>query len=311
MSGPLQVIAVSFELGADFERRVLTEVDRLQGRGVLRLLDLLVVAKDDDGTLERVAIGDDDDFGNLLAGLLPIDGGRFARSADSGDATGRAPGAVWALAESLLPGTAIAFLLVQHGWAQPMLDAITETGGALLGDGFLTADAGAFVEAQIAAIDEAAEVIAAAQRAEARATLRALAADARAAEALEAEATIRAAAAAQAVGALITAGLIEEAATDEAIETLRTSGLLIAAADEAAAEAVREGAATVSAASITLAQARVLHYLPTDVTFAVIADKLGISRAAAKERAERLYKKLGVHSRADAVSRARELGLMT
>ena len=44
-----------------------------------------------------------------------------------------------------------------------------------------------------------------------------------------------------------------------------------------------------SAASITLAQARVLHYLPTDVTFAVIADKLGSPCLAAKgERAERL-----------------------
>jgi DNA-binding NarL/FixJ family response regulator len=78
----------------------------------------------------------------------------------------------------------------------------------------------------------------------------------------------------------------------------------------AAAEAVTEAAATVKAASITLAQARVLRYLPTPLTFAVIADKLGISRSAAKERAERAYKKLGVHSRAEAVERARVLGLL-
>ena len=46
------------------------------------------------------------------------------------------------------------------------------------------------------------------------------------------------------------------------------------------------------------------------MTFALVADKLGISRSAAKERAERAYKKLGVHNRADAVARARELGLI-
>ena len=46
------------------------------------------------------------------------------------------------------------------------------------------------------------------------------------------------------------------------------------------------------------------------MTFAVIADKLGISRSAAKERAERAYQKLGVHSRAEAVTRARALGLI-
>ena len=41
-----------------------------------------------------------------------------------------------------------------------------------------------------------------------------------------------------------------------------------------------------------------------------VADKLGISRSAAKERATRLYKRLGVHNRDEAVSRARSLGLI-
>jgi DNA-binding CsgD family transcriptional regulator len=68
--------------------------------------------------------------------------------------------------------------------------------------------------------------------------------------------------------------------------------------------------APVRAASITTAEARVLRYLPTRLSFALIAGKLGISRSAAKERAERAYQKLGVHSRAEAVSRARALGLI-
>ena len=71
-----------------------------------------------------------------------------------------------------------------------------------------------------------------------------------------------------------------------------------------------EAASTVKAASITMDQARVLRYLPTQLAFAVIADKLGITRSAAKERAERLYKKLDVHSRAEAVTRARDLGII-
>ena len=103
---------------------------------------------------------------------------------------------------------------------------------------------------------------------------------------------------------------MEEAAAHEAVEALNAAGLIVAAADEAAAEALAEAAATARAASITMAEERVLRYLPTKLTFAVIADKLGISRSAAKERAERAYKKLGVHNRAEAVSRARELGLI-
>jgi hypothetical protein len=54
---------------------------------------------------------------------------------------------------------------------------------------------------------------------------------------------------------------------------------------------------------------RTLHYLPTRLTFAMIADKLGISRSVAKDRAERYYKKLGVHRHAEAVSRVESSGL--
>jgi ATP/maltotriose-dependent transcriptional regulator MalT len=83
------------------------------------------------------------------------------------------------------------------------------------------------------------------------------------------------------------------------------------AADEVAAEAADEAGARVRAASITMAEAQVLRYLPAPLPFAVIAGKLGISRSAAKERAARLYNRLGVHSRDEAVSRARSLGLIS
>lgn len=306
MSGPLQVIAASFELGTDFERRVVAEVDRLQGRGVLRLLDVLVVAKADDGTLERLAV---EDFGSLLGGLLPADADRQRGAVDTGS-SGFQLSDVWALADSLRPGTGIAFLLVEHAWARPLLDAFAETGGALLSQGFLTSEAGLLVEAELATIDEAAEVIAAAQEDEARAILATIAAEGRAAKAVETATVIRAAAAAEAVSALITAGLIKESAAHEAIDAMRVAGLLVAAVDKIGAEAVAEGAAVVRAASITLAQANVLRYLPTRLSFADIAHKLSISRGAAKQRAERAYKKLGVHSRAEAVARARDLHLI-
>jgi DNA-binding CsgD family transcriptional regulator len=328
MPGPLQVIAVSFGPGSDFQGRVLAEVDRLQGRGVLRLLDMLFVAKNEDGTIQRVVAADDDDFGALLSSIVPLDGAGLVEPAADDGPSGFDPTDAWALAESLLPGTALAFLLIEHGWAQPLFDAIAETGGALLGEGFLTSEAGLLVGAEVAAMEEAAQVIAAAQAAEAHATLLAMAAETQAAKAIAASEAIRAAAAAGAIRALITAGIVEEAAAHEAVEALSAAGLIVAGAaeaaaaavaqdaaevmvaDEAADEAAAEAAATVSAASITVAEARVLRYLPTRLTFALIADKLGISRSAAKERAERAYKKLGVHNRADAVSRARALGLI-
>lgn len=310
MAGPLQVIAVSFGPGADFEGRVLAEVDRLQGRGVLRLLDMLFIAKNEDGTVQRLVVGDDEDFGALLASIVPLDGTGLVESPVGEGSSGFDPADAWALAESLPAGTALAFLLIEHGWAEPLFDAIAEAGGALLGEGFLTSESGLLVGAEVAAMEEAAEVIAAAQAAEASATLLAMAAGTQAAEEIAAWEAIRSAVSADAIQALITAGLVEEAAAHEAVEALTAAGLIIAAADEAAAESLAEAAATARAASITMAEERVLRYLPTQLTFAVIANKLGISRSAAKDRAERAYKKLGVHSRAEAVNRARELGLI-
>ena len=328
MPGPLQVIAVSFSPGSDFQARVLAEVDRLQGRGVLRLLDVIFVAKNEDGTIEPVVVGGDDDLGALLSSILPLSGGGVVEPTGDVGSSGSALSDAWALAESLLPGTALALLLVEHGWAQALFEAVSESGGALLGEGFLTAEAGLVVGAEVAALEEAAEVIAVAQAAEARATLAALAAQTQAADAIAASAAIVAGAAAVAVRALIDAGIVQEAAAHEAVEALNAAGLMVAAADQAAAEAVAqdatevivadqaaadavaEAAANVAAASMTVAEARVLRYLPTRLTFALIADKLGISRSAAKERAERAYKKLGVHNRVDAVNRARALGLI-
>ncbi len=347
MPGPLQVIAVSFSSGSDFQGRVLAEVDRLEGRGVLRLLDVMFVAKDEDGTIEPVVVGgDDDDLGALLSSILPLGGGGLLEPTGAVSSSGFALADAWALAESLLPGMGLAVLLVEHGWAQALFDAVAESGGALLGEGFLTAEAGLAVGAEVAALEEAAEVIAVAQAAEARATLAAMAAERQAGEAIAASEVIVAGAAAVAVRALIDAGIVQEAAAHEAVEALNAAGLMVAAADQAAAEAVAEDAAAVrsadqaaaeavaqdaaevivadqaaaeaiaaaasnvAAASITVAEARVLRYLPTRLTFALIADKLGISRSTAKERAVRVYKKLGVHKRADAVNRARALGLI-
>jgi DNA-binding NarL/FixJ family response regulator len=348
MTAPLQVIALSFSRDTGSEDRILAEVDRLRGRGVLRLLDMLFVAKSQDGTIERLAVGDDEDFGSLLAAVVPVaDGGPAGPAPADGLAAAFDPAGARALADSLEPGTALAFLLVEHYWAAPLFDAIAETGGTLIGEGFLTAETGLVVGAEVAALEEAAEVIARAQAEEASAVLAAVAAQAEAAEAVAESQRIQSAAAADAVRALITAGLVEEEAAHEALMALTAAGLIVTAAGQAAADAIAEDIATmeaadevaaesvaeslitiatadeiaaeatsqagtrVRAASITMAEAQVLRYLSTPLPFSVIAGKLGISRSAAKERAARLYNRLGVHSRDEAVSRARSPGLPT
>jgi len=350
MTAPLQLIALTFRLDADAESRLLAEASRIEGRGVLRVLDMVFVAKGQDGTVEGLEVGDDEDFGSLLTSISPVGAQNGDRRA-AGNGAAREPAgsgmaAIQDLANSLEPGNAVAFLLVEHLWAGPLVDAVSAVGGALISDDFLTGDISLAVGAEVAAVEEASAVIAEAQAAEAAAVLRAIAASAEAAEAEAASERIQEAAAADAASALIAAGLIEAAAAHEAVAALTAAGLiteaaaqasaeavagaavtiaaadqatneavdkdvaLIGIADEVAAEATEEAQARVRAAAITRSEAQILRYLPQPVPFSVIADKLGISRSAAKERAQRLYQRLGVHSRDEAVSRARTLGLL-
>jgi LuxR family transcriptional regulator, maltose regulon positive regulatory protein len=56
---------------------------------------------------------------------------------------------------------------------------------------------------------------------------------------------------------------------------------------------------------------RVLRYLPTNLPAPEIAAELYVSLNTIRTHTRHLYAKLAVHSRADAVTRARELGLLS
>jgi DNA-binding NarL/FixJ family response regulator len=323
MPAPLQMIALTFRLDADAESRLLAEVDRIEGRGVLRVLDMVFLGKGPEGTVQGLEVGDGEDFGSLLGSISPFGTGNGGRPAAGNGAAGSGVAAVQALADSLEPGSAVALLLVEHLWAGPLVDAVSAAGGTLISDDFLAGDVSRAIGAEIAAVEEASAVIAEAQAAEAAAVLRAVVASAEAAEAEAASEQIQEAAAAEAAAALIAeaaaheavaaltaAGLITEAAAEAASEAVAGDLALVGAANETAAEAMQEAQAKMRAASITRSEAQILRYLPQPVPFSVIAHKLGISRTAAKERATRLYQRLGVHSRDQAVSRAQELGLL-
>jgi len=250
--GPTQLIAVGFTPGVDFVGAIIEEIDKLEGHGVLRLLDVLVLTMDDDGSLMRVEIADED-FGDLLiagAQFDPFD--VFAMFEGRGVEVLQSVRAQ-ALVQSLVPGSGLALILVEHRWASSLFASIAGLGGVVFSEGFIGEQTANLVGVQLAALEDTARVI------------------------------------------------------DEAYAAQTEAVAMSTAAIDAAAHKADEAAV---AASVSAVELQVLRYLPTKMTFALVADKLGISRSAAKERAERAYKKLGVHNRADAVTRARELGLI-
>ena len=67
---------------------------------------------------------------------------------------------------------------------------------------------------------------------------------------------------------------------------------------------------TIGSSALTTAELRVLHYLPTNLSLAEIGNRLFVSRYTVKTHCESIYRKLNVNSRSDAVSAARDVGLL-
>jgi LuxR family transcriptional regulator, maltose regulon positive regulatory protein len=68
--------------------------------------------------------------------------------------------------------------------------------------------------------------------------------------------------------------------------------------------------ATGSNSGLTGAELRLLPLLSTHLSFREIGERLFVSRNTIKTQAISVYRKLGVSSRSDAISRAGELGLV-
>jgi LuxR family maltose regulon positive regulatory protein len=103
------------------------------------------------------------------------------------------------------------------------------------------------------------------------------------------------------------------ASAKAAIRELEEGGRLRALADEIEAEIVEAVARARSGEMLTPpspAELDVLRLLATDLTARDIAAQLYVSANTVRSHTRALYRKLGVHTRADAVARAAELGLL-
>jgi hypothetical protein len=125
MKGPVQVLVVGFDRPV-FSGEVLAEFTRLREAGIVRLVDLLLVSRAGDGTLETLTApaGVDAGLGGLAVALLAHPDGEAGESA--ADAAG---GSVWSLADAVPAGSAAAVALIEHLWAGPLTAAIRRAGG--------------------------------------------------------------------------------------------------------------------------------------------------------------------------------------
>ena len=132
MTGPVQVLVVGFDRFA-FSGEVLAELDRLREAGTARLIDVLLVERAEDGTLETLPLpaGAPPGLGGIAAELLA--------GADTDAPTDGQPGdgSTWSLADAIPVGTTAAVALIEHLWATPLREAIDRAGGTALEETWL------------------------------------------------------------------------------------------------------------------------------------------------------------------------------
>ena len=135
-TGPIDYILVEWP-GAQPNGEVAPHLVDLVDRGLIRILDLVFVAKDEDGTVRGLEIAD---VGGEVAELSIIEGASSGLlSEEEIDEAGGV----------MEPGTSAALLVFENTWAAPFATAVRRSGGQLAASGRIP------VQAVLAALDAA------------------------------------------------------------------------------------------------------------------------------------------------------------
>jgi hypothetical protein len=121
--GPVDYLVVEFPEGAShFTGEMAAELAALAESGTIRVLDLLILQKDDNGDVEAFEIDDLDELDEL-------------RAIETGIAEILAADDVAHLAEAMVPGTVAGVLVWENTWAAPFASAARRAGGQLIANG--------------------------------------------------------------------------------------------------------------------------------------------------------------------------------
>ena len=118
--GPLEYLVIGFD-GDRFDGSIAREIEKVVDKGIIRLVDVVFIAREANGDSVIVELSNTDDprfasFAPLLAQMRAL----FT------------PEDLQAIADSLPLGSAGLALLFEHRWAEDIKDAIAAAGGFLV-----------------------------------------------------------------------------------------------------------------------------------------------------------------------------------
>ena len=138
--GPVDFVIVEFPAGkSDFTGEMAEELLKLVDAGTIRIIDIMILTKDENGDIDAVELEDLDDLGELAR--IEADLAEFLAEED-----------VVNLAAAMEPGSVAGVLVYENLWAAPFASAARRAGGQLIADGRIP------IQAIIASLEADAEL---------------------------------------------------------------------------------------------------------------------------------------------------------
>jgi hypothetical protein len=133
--GPVDYLIVEFPAGAqNFTGEGATELLRLHDAGIIRIMDILILQKGDNGTVMAQELGDLDQMSELAR--IETD---LVQTLSEDDVDN--------LAAAMEPGSVAGVLVYENLWAAPFASAMRRAGGQLIANGRIP------IQALIAAVE--------------------------------------------------------------------------------------------------------------------------------------------------------------
>ena len=121
--GPVDYIVVEFPAGAsNFTGAMVKELLALVDTGTIRVIDVLILTKDEDGTVDAMELADVEELGELET--LEAELAELLAEED-----------VAHLAAAMEPGSTAGVLIWENLWAAPFAAAARHSGGQLIANG--------------------------------------------------------------------------------------------------------------------------------------------------------------------------------
>ncbi len=155
MYGPMQFLVIGFP-GNEFSGEIMPALEDVRERGLIRLIDYVFVAKDEEGNMIEIE-GTDlgqaevEQLGAVVGGLIGLGAGgeegaeegakigaERAREIENEETYGLTQEDIDEIVDSFPNNTSAVFLIIEHLWAKNITQAVIDSNGTVLIQGMLT-----------------------------------------------------------------------------------------------------------------------------------------------------------------------------